>query len=291
MNPQPWNESVARSNFQAYLRYQKDFDATLNAILRDAATEAGRLISRLPQGTASSKLRVGQFNQYRQGINQILDQTWNGTLDEIMTRIRGASGLAISSNDEVISRLLLGRNGQLMLEFQQAAQRAAQNVQSRLMNQINLSARVYKNKALSSGMVDKTINRGLALGKSAREIANDVRKLISTRTPGGVSYAAKRLGRTEINNAFHTTQTRIYEGQPWISGVKWVTSGSHPRPDVCDEYARQDHDDLGPGVFKKGSVPGKPHPQCLCHIVAITIPRDEFLDNLLAGKYRQFVNR
>lgn len=291
MIPQPWNESVARANFQSYLRYQKDFDGVLRGILEDAASEAGRLIGRLPKTTTSEKLRVGQFNQYQQGINQILDQTWNGTLDEILGRIRGASGLAISGNDEMIARLLLGRSSQLMLEFQQAAQRAALNVQSRLMNQINLSARVYKNKALSSGMVDKAINRGIALGKSAREIANDVRKLISTRTPGGVSYAAKRLGRTEINNAFHTTQTRIYEGQPWVSGVKWVVSGSHPRPDVCDEYAKQDHDDLGPGVFKKGNVPGKPHPQCLCHIVAITIPREEFLDNLLAGKYNRFINR
>lgn len=157
------------------------------------------------------------------------------------------------------------------------------------MNAIDLSPRVYKNRALAAGQVDQAINTGILLGKSSKEIAADVRGLISARAPGGVSYSALRLGRTELNNAFHTTQTRAYAEQPWVAGVKWNLSGSHPRPDACDEYARQDHDDLGAGVFRRQNVPGKPHPQCLCYITAITISREDFIDNLFAGRYDTFL--
>lgn len=277
--------------FRAHLLQQKEFNQAIRKILEDAANEAGRLVRRLPQQTFSGKVRVGQFSQYRRGILELLSQTWDTTLEEIIERMALASDLALSAQDEIVARLLLGRSGRLMTEFERAAHRSALNVQSRLLNNIDLSPRVYKNKALSRGMVDKAINRGIVLGKSAKEIANDIKGLISVRTPGGVSYAAQRLGRTEINNAFHTTQTRLYSEAPWVTGVKWVTSGSHPRPDVCDEYATQDHDGLGAGVFAKRNVPGKPHPQCLCHTVATVIEREEFLDNLVAGKYARYLNR
>lgn len=286
-----WNESVARKSFNEYLQYQKEFDAILRKILGDASAEAQRLTRRLPAKTFSQKVRKGQFSQYQKGIDALLGEVWDDTLDAIVQRMAGASDIAISNIDEMVARLVLGTRTRLTTEFQQAANRAAQNVQSRLLNSIDLSPRVYKNKALSSGQVDQAINRGIVLGKSAREIADDVRRLISTRTPGGISYAAQRLGRTEINNAFHTTQTRSYARQPWVTGVRWVTSGSHPRPDICDDFAHSDHEGLGAGIFKKSDVPGKPHPQCLCHIVAITIEREEFLDNLVAGRYDKFINR
>lgn len=91
-----------------------------------------------------------------------------------------------------------------------------------------------------------------------------------------------RLSRTEINNAFHEQQKRAGD-KPWVEGVKWNLSGSHPRPDTCNDYANQSNG-LGRGVFKTGDVPDKPHPQCLCYLTYETLSPEAFLDALGTGK-------
>lgn len=78
---------------------------------------------------------------------------------------------------------------------------------------------------------------------------------------------------------------------PWVEGMKWNLSESHPRPDPCDDFAKEDHDDLGPGIFKPGNVPPKPHPQCFCYVTAVMLDDEAFLDRLVEGRYDRFLNR
>ncbi|UJQ86340.1 MuF-like minor capsid protein [Gordonia phage Wojtek] len=151
-------------------------------------------------------------------------------------------------------------------------------------DQVTLSRRVYRSEALARGQIDRVINSSLAKGDSAAELARKARAFIHPSTPGGASYAAKRLGRTEINNAFHAQAIATNQSRPWVSQVRWHLSGSHtPRPgDLCERYHRQ-------GTFPVGSTPKKPHPQCLCYITPVVPPIDFILQQYESGMYDQWL--
>ncbi len=263
IEPRKWQRDASNESFQDYLLLQRGADRELAAILRDAAQEAGRLVNTLPGKGIGAQIRRAQYAQVASSLYMQQMRLWGRINGTIAKRIHNASDIALKANRRVNRFLVRAGASELRYAFMAAADSSALNVQSRLINDISLSQRVYKNRELSSKRIDQIANRGIALNKSAQEIANDVRSFIRPDTKGGVSYAAMRLGRTELNNAFHTTATRVHAEQPWVLGVKWHLSRSHPRPDPCDEYATDDHHGLGPGVFRRKDVPGKPHPQCL----------------------------
>ena len=155
-----------------------------------------------------------------------------------------------------------------------------------------LSQRVYRNRQLASGLVRRTVDSGILLGKSAREIAADVTSMIKPTAPGGVSYSAMRLARTEINNAYHAQSTKQYQNTPWVVRVRWNLSGSHPRPDTCNDYAEDTHFTGGNlGEFLPMEVPAKPHPNCLCYTTPVTPSQKEFARNFKSGQYDNYVER
>jgi len=163
---------------------------------------------------------------------------------------------------------------------------------ARRENNYTLSQRVYRNRALSQGHVEKAINNGLLLGKSAREMAKDVKRFIDPSTPGGASYAAMRLGRTEIQNAFHFNAVKQYQESPWVERVLWTLSGSHPEPDECNEYAESVHFNGGrAGEFRPDDLPAKPHPQCLCYTDPVAIDLDEYAKRFHAGEYDDYIDK
>lgn len=173
----------------------------------------------------------------------------------------------------------------------QQARAGIDSIISRKENGISLSEKVYRNRVVSSGKIDRILNTGLALGKSAREIANDVSGFISPDVPGGVSYASMRLARTELNNAFHTTQRNMMNKNPFVEKAKWELSGSHPRPDECNEYADQVHiKDGEAGEFWTHDVPNKPHPNCLCYITPVMMDEEQFIQSFKSGAYDSYLD-
>jgi hypothetical protein len=111
-----------------------------------------------------------------------------------------------------------------------------------------------------------------------------VRGSIRPDTPGGVGYAAKRLGRTEVNNAFHAQAINDVREKPWVNAVKWNLSKVHvPKPgDKCELYDGQ--------IFGKDEVPNKPHPQCMCYITPELEPWDSVEANIIAGLYDSYID-
>lgn len=147
---------------------------------------------------------------------------------------------------------------------------------------VPLSRQVYKTAALANGWVDRAIDSALARGATPRELAKDVYDFIHPGTRGGASYAALRLGRTELNNAYHAAQIYDMNSKPWVVAAQWHLSGSHPKKDICDVMAAQDLHGLGPGRYRTADVPGKAHPQCLCFITP-EMPSAARLDALIAA--------
>lgn len=152
-----------------------------------------------------------------------------------------------------------------------------------------LSERIYRSEVWASGVLENKINSALARQLSAKEFAKEVKDFFKPDTPGGARYAALRLGRTELNNAFHASSVSNVAGAPWVEAMKWHLSRSHPKADDCDTLANADGFDMGAGVFPVKDVPRKPHPQCFCYVTPITVDEDEFVKSLLGGQYDRYI--
>lgn len=287
--PTPKPVRLGRSVLTRFLGIQRKTDAEIRRLLLDLASEADRTIAGL-SGAPSNAVRGAQLRLAAEQAD-----TWIRIQAGIETGLGNtADGIAklMGQFDRPYLRSMGIDPAAWARSLEATARRGVVSYLARGENGITLSERIYKNAALTSGRLGRLIDTGLLLGKSAREIAKDVRRFISPNAPGGMSYAAFRLGRTELNNAFHRSATDKYADTPWVDAVKWNLSGSHSRPDVCDEYAGDVHMRNGnPGEFAPGDVPGKPHPQCFCYIEPVPMDPDEFVSKFLAGGFDRDLDR
>jgi hypothetical protein len=256
--------------------------------MRDAAAEADRIIRSLEGKTGSA----AQIRSAQLALAKVQVQAWGSIKDAVTVGIGdavdAASDLQAAFDEAMFRRVGLSPSYWRQSLLAQSRQ-GIESFTSRKQFDYTLSQKVYRNQAISQGFVDREINNGLLLGKSAREIASSVKRFISPSTPGGASYAAMRLGRTEVANAFHTTNINNYKATPWVEKVKWHLSGSHPRPDACNEYAEQGSA-RGAGIWYVDDVPAKPHPNCLCFTEPVDIGLDAYVKNFKAGKYDDYIN-
>ena len=276
-----------------YLRVQEAFERDLIPLLDQAYENANKVLKRLERDDRiGSQIRRSQIRRSQVAIKKELAGLWTKVGSTVVARREEAAAAAIQSLYDPLLPMLetAGASTSLLLQAETAfAQRNIQNAVTRVtLSQVPLSERVYRSQRLVSGQVDRLINSHIARGSSARELAKDVRQFIRPDTPGGVKYAAQRLGRTELNNSFHGTQVLGATRNPMITAMKWNLSGSHPKPDECNDYA--DGGDLGDGLWSPGQVPAKPHPNCLCYCTSQVPSRDEFIAQYQAGAYSEYLD-
>lgn len=267
----------SREPLLRFLTLQVKLDRELIKVLREAAEDTERRIRRT-KGIAEGS----QLASLLADIRKIQHELWVvGVGRAVGRRLREAvqaADRAARGLDEFLANAVGDRRaGILTGAFSRQLQRGLELDALRIPQQ--LSDRVYRNRDIWSGKIERIIRAGVIRGLSARQIAQQVRPTVDPRVRGGASHAAMRLGRTELNNAFH--QRQIAQAQrSWVTGVQWNLSKSHPRPDLCDEYAAHD-EGLGSGVWDKSSVPSKPHPQCLCYMTYAVVGQDEALQMIL----------
>lgn len=276
-----------------YLRVQEAFERDLIPLLDQAYENANKVLKRLERDDRiGSQIRRSQIRRSQVAIKKELAGLWTKVGSTVVARREEAAAAAIQSLYDPLLPMLetAGARTSLLLQAETAfAQRNIQNAVTRVtLSQVPLSERVYRSQRLVNGQVDRLINSHIARGTSARELAKDVRQFIRPDTPGGVKYAAQRLGRTELNNAFHGTQVLGATRNPMITAMKWNLSGSHPKPDECNDYA--DGGDLGDGLWSPGQVPAKPHPNCLCYCTSQVPSREEFIAQYQAGAYDGYLD-
>jgi hypothetical protein len=269
----------------SYARASQELDDDLLKLLAQASDDARRAAERLA-GTA----RGAEYALRANALHQAMRQVWEGTGYLTIFHERQVAEAAVSASEMLMTKYYSSMKpfAQRMMEMQ--ARSGLDSYISRKENTLQLSRRVYGNLNVWTGKIDKQINLAILQGKSAKEIGDQVKSLINPKVMGGVRYAAMRLGRTELANSFHFTTIRHSREMPWVRGYKWNRSRSHRHSDVCDEYANDDHDGLGPGVFKKANVPGKPHPQCMCYVTIVGMTEDEFVKAYKAGRFNAYMN-
>jgi hypothetical protein len=271
------------------MRLMQQTDDEIARIMLQAAKDLEKIIGGLPGKGVGAMARRAMYIQRQQQIYQVLAETWRGKVPTAITQgLSTSTQMAVNAQRRMLyllSKATPEYAAILRDSMLHSAAATFADMRSRVLNGVNLSPSVYRNEALSRGTIDRIVNNGIALGQSAREIADAVVGYINPSTPGGAKYAAQRLGRTELNNAFRTTSAMTYAESPYVTGVQWTLSGSHPGDDDCDALAEIDEYGLGDGVFPSDEVPDSPHPNCFCYLVPITPTQEEFQEQLLNGEY------
>lgn len=265
-------------------------------LLKTAAAASADIKHHLGEQTGAV-VRRGQFRLAQQALKATLANFWRDAGETIRA---GRLDAAVARLDAAFTwdEPLLRRAGvpaaslaDLHRSIRQTSMRAVELMIRRFTTQqLSLSRQVYRTRALTNGWIDNLINRALGRGLTARELAAEVRKHIHPDVKGGVSYAAMRLARTEINNAAHAAAIADMIDKPWVLGAEWKLSASHPKQDECDELAHEDKFGLGKGAFPIHEIPQKPHPNCFCFLVPKLLGEDEFIAGLAAGQFDDFLD-
>lgn len=275
-----------------YLAVEKKFSDKLSKVLAEAALNIDEFFGDLVKDNVSTKVarvRIGlAHNEIRRQMRDIFGTTKNLISDHQQDAAVAAINAKLYDEKGVLSWLLPDPVDRLQYadSLRQTARRNIEATIARtLFTEKPLSQRVYRTEALANGLVSRTINNALARGDSARNLAKDVRALIDPAVPGGVSYAAMRLGRTEINNAFHAQSILDTQETPWVQSMHWYLSKRHEKDpgDECEIYAAQ-------GSFDKENVPEKPHPNCRCFVTPDLPDYDEFERGLISGQYDPYLD-
>lgn len=265
-----------RRPLTTYLKEQRAVDARMRRVLLAAANSARRELAGLdPQGLRAAQLRLQQ-EQLRlwSQLGVIIE-------DGIISEASAVADMNSIFTNDLLRSLGVKANAEFRRQMAAQARNTIQQYLARERHGMTLSERVYKNGQLASGRIDNLINKHLLQGSSAREIAKDVARFINPSTPGGASYAAMRLGRTELNNAFHEAANETYRTNPFIRKVEWHLSASHPHADDCDNLV---------GEYDPGNVPDKPHPQCLCYTTPAVMTTKQVKAGLKSGRWDDYLD-
>jgi len=84
---------------------------------------------------------------------------------------------------------------------------------------------------------------------------------------------AMRVARTNTNQSYLLADNERWSKLPMVIGIKISLSAQHKIYDICDELE---------GTYPKEFVFEGWHPQCLCHAVAVLMPKKDF-DAYLKG--------
>lgn len=279
--------------FQPYRTVQANVDNLVRSDLERAARDIRRRISLLKfKPGIGAQVRTAQLALVLRQISHAIDVLWRVNVAGHTQTGRKAAAQAAEDVTQALTRVaysaLTPDAAQALSDGFTATARAGINAAFARVPR-DLSSRVYTNAAVTRRWVETTIRSGIVSGLSAKELSQDVYKYISPTTPGGASYAAMRLARTEINNAFHEQQ-KAGGNRPGVQATKWNLSESHPKKDECNVYA--DHPSgLGKGCYAFGHVPDKPHPQCFCYLTYVMMPPVDFRAALTRGDFDAEINR
>lgn len=242
--------------------------------------------------TISNVVRSAQIMQSVTAISSALSQLWMAMGDLLRAGQEDARTEALKMSfdwDRVLLYLAIPAGSRAALK-QSLIESGRFNVEAAIArvykSRIPLSQQVYKTAELTRGWVEHRVNLAIARGATPAQLAKEVRAFVNPNVRGGAAFAAKRLARTEINNAYHSVIVVHNEDKPWVTKMKWNLSGSHPTVDVCDKYARNNR-----GLFPKTKVPPKPHPQCLCYVTPVTMDHEEFIRRFRSGAFQGYMTR
>lgn len=263
-------------------------DRQVLQLLRDTYKRVNAMLKELEKAGKNS-VRRAQLEQTRALLLSQQATLFERLGDVVSARRAAAAGRSaqLSAAADASLLRLVGRSAQAQFLYEKVLDVSQQSIDAALarmrLSALPLAQRIYQTGVWMGGRLSRLINETLAAGLNAREFAKRARDWFNPNTPGGVRYAAMRLARTEINNAFHAISAEKYSTTPWVEEVIWNLSKSHAKTDVCNAVANR-------SPYRKDRIPARPHPQCMCYITPKNIEEDDFVENFLNGKYDAYLD-
>jgi hypothetical protein len=285
---------------RAYAQVQVATDQEILVILADAAAEVQAEIARIVSKrslTINDEVRHQQMLTVRKALLEQQSSVLRALGRVVEARRLDAVARAIKLGNAMDAYVLdkLGRSAlarDVLNNLTVGLARTTEVALARMgYSYTELAQNIYDVDVWLGSRVDQRITSMLAQGLSAKDFAAKAQDWFNPNTPGGVRYAALRLARSEINNAFHAVAVQQVQDKPWVHAMQWHLSGSHPKADLCDEYANEDKFDMGAGIWPKGEVPRKPHPHCYCYVTGVQNSEEDFLDALVRGDYDKWIEQ
>lgn len=155
-----------------------------------------------------------------------------------------------------------------------------------------LSDRIWNTSIETRKKVDNILREGIRNGTAARDIAKQLeqflvpgRALVRTNRPYGsdASFDAMRLARTEISRAAAQAAFISAYLNPYVGGMDWALSPSHPRIDICDDLATigKGGERLRDPMAMTSTRLPPAHPHCLCRAQAYVTDTPEVVTQQL----------
>ncbi|WP_271008665.1 hypothetical protein [Paucibacter sp. B51] len=273
--------------------------AELERIYSEAADQVRGAI--LQAAAGGQQVRLEQLRGLLARIDQVLQALGTSSAGLIEQALQDAAELGVRPlTGEGLAAT--GRAVAPVVSRQEAAQQVDAAVrfvaEFRAADGLNLSDRIWKVNRGAREAVQRTIEAAVVQGwgahKAAREFllrglpvpeatqaaqrASDVANVLRGAdtlqdSAGGALAAAQRVARTEINRAHGEAYMATAAKAPGVVGFRFLLSPRHPRPDICDLYAKQNLHGLGPGVYPdRKSCPWPAHPNTLSFVVAVFGP-------------------
>lgn len=272
-----------------YLSVQRTYDAQILHALMSANTSASKAVAKL-RGTTGigSVVRSAQLSQIQVALHTVIADMFKQVNQTIQAGQHAAAAAVLGASfdwDTLLLNNVYTTTAERRIARANLIGQAPHAIEALIMRLRKggypLSQQIYQTRAIADGWLDNAINNAIGRGASWKELAADVKQFINPQTPGGVSYAANRLARTEINNAYHAVSIDHASGSPWVTSMTWRLSNSHPRPDICNTYGNKS--------FAVDAVPAKPHPQCFCYVVPDVLSEAQFLAAWRRGEYDDYL--
>lgn len=162
-----------------------------------------------------------------------------------------------------------------------------------------LSDRIWAVSESTVARIDALIGEGIAQGRAAVDIAQDLerfllpsRRGVVTRRPYGTvgSFDARRLARSEITRAHSVASYVGGVSNRFVTRAHYHLSGAH-NPARCDGSCDEHYaDEVANNGFAPDEVPIPlldSHPQCMCWISFETVRADEAADSIRAELYAE----
>lgn len=282
--PGDWLRAAAdelRQSDQATLKLLQESYREINRILRNLPSQ--------PDVAFGNLIYRAQLERTRRALLAEQAKLFDKLGDTVRARrLRSASRaakLSAAANAALLRLVGQGKEGERLYEGAAiTSQRTVDTVLARIgLSAVPLAERIYKTSAWMNKRLDTLIATTMARGLNAQRFAKVARDWFAPSVPGGTRYAAMRLARTEINNAFHATSIAYAQDKPWVSRMEWHLSKSHPGKDKCDVIAAASPYDVH-------LIPRKPHPQCMCYVTEVTPDEDEWIDRFIAGEFDDYLD-
>jgi hypothetical protein len=174
---------------------------------------------------------------------------------------------------EMSKTVLINSIGAIEISFGRVAESAVTAVYGRVYQDgLTLSDRLWRLDGGIRREIEDKVVQAVAQGKSARELAKELRSYLTEAGQENARYNSMRLARTEISHAHregHIQSCLDRNGQmkDYLTAIGWRLSDAHTVPDICDEWASADCG-LGPGNYLPDDVPVD-HPNGFCFTVGI----------------------